>query len=146
MSLVPCQHRYFDVIYSFFLLVLTEDAAQIASGEEDTARPIMALETRLLSKVRCNGIDLHRLGSDQAHARLLIPIHTAHARTKVALAKVRVRERAFLGGIERGDQLVSWDVVVEQPRWCKVQRSPGRMAQESYRLGHTSRGGSKHRR
>jgi hypothetical protein len=80
------------------VVVLAKGATQITATEEDGAASIVPLKTRFcelsvphaqltyvvtrpvsptLSKVRCDCVDLYRLGTNQTHARLFIPIHTA---------------------------------------------------------------------
>ena len=92
MSLNPRQSRCLCVALQCSVLVLTEDAAKVAPGEKDTARTIVTLQTRLLPKVRRDGVDLDRLSSNQTHACFLVPIDTAQSGTEVAIPKVRVRK------------------------------------------------------
>ena len=78
------------------VVVLAEDATQVAAGEEDATGPIMALQAWLwsllaaspmkasicscihtFSKVWGDSIDLDLLCANQAHACFLIAIHSA---------------------------------------------------------------------
>ena len=83
------------------VVVLAEDASEVAAGEEDGPGAIVALDAGLyvpsttwntgagykslpfavttltLTKVRSNNIDLHRLCTDQADSRLLVAVHSA---------------------------------------------------------------------
>lgn len=73
---------------------------------------MVPLYTRLLPPMRRNHIHLGRLRSDQAHPRRLIPIHAAPARTQVAFAEMRIRQRSFLRSLDGGEQLVTREVFV----------------------------------
>lgn len=64
-----------------------------------------------LAEMRRDDIDLHIL-ADEAHARRLIAVHAAEARTEIAVPQVRVGLRALLGGVDLGERLVARDVVV----------------------------------
>jgi hypothetical protein len=80
------------------VVVLAKGATQITATEEDRTAPIVPLKTRFYDlsvpdarltyvttrqvshtfpKVRCNRIDLYRLGANQTHACLFVAIHTA---------------------------------------------------------------------
>lgn len=104
------------------VVVLAEDAAQVAHAEEDGAAAVVALHAGLLAKVRRDDVHLGRLGADQAHARRLVAVDAAPARAQVAVAQVRVRRRPLLGRVDRAQHLVPRRVVVEQEGRRQVQR------------------------
>ena len=92
------------------IVVLAEDAAEVAAREEDGARAIVALDAGLyvipttsstdeqykeltsalslltFTKVGSDHIDLHRLRPDQADSSLLISIHSAQSGAEIAIA------------------------------------------------------------
>lgn len=93
------------------IVVLAEDAAEIAAGEEDAAAAIVALDARLFAEMRRDGVH-DDVGPDQAGSRPFEPVDTAEARAKVAVPEVRVRMRSLFGGIDGGEELVAGKVVV----------------------------------
>lgn len=78
-------------------MVLTKHTAQIATREKDTARAVVACNTGLFAEMWSNDVNFHCFCANQAMASLFIAIHRAQPRTKIAIAKVSVCERAFSG-------------------------------------------------
>lgn len=72
------------------VVVLAEDAAEVASREEDGARAVVALYARLLAEMGRYDIDLGGLGADEADACLFPAIHSAASRAEVAVSQVGV--------------------------------------------------------
>ena len=104
------------------VVVLAENAAQVAAGEEDSTATIVALDAWLLAKVRRDRADLD-VRSDEAYACCFVPIHAAHSRAKVAVAEVGVRLTAFAGGVGGREEVIAGDVVVQEVRWSEVKAS-----------------------
>lgn len=96
------------------VVVLAEDAAQVAAAEEDGAAAVVALQARLLAEVRGDGVHLDRLGADQADAGCFPPVDVAFARAEVAFGEVGVGGGALLGGAALVEEEVARDVVVEE--------------------------------
>ena len=73
------------------VVILTEDATEIASGKEDGSRAIVALYARLFAKMGGDYVDFGRLGADEADARLFPAIHSASSGAEVAVFEVGIR-------------------------------------------------------
>lgn len=95
-------------------------ASQIAAREEDTAAAVVALDAWLLAEMGGDGVD-HDVGANQARPRLVVAIDTAQARTEVAVLQMFVGQRSLLGRVNRREELVARQVVIEQERRCQVQ-------------------------
>lgn len=78
------------------VVVLAKDTAEIAHAEEDGTAAIVALDTRLLAKVRCNDVHLG-LVADETHSRRLVAVDATETGTKVALTEVCICSRTLLG-------------------------------------------------
>lgn len=70
------------------VVVLAEDAAEAASGEEDGAGAMVALDAGLFAEMGGDDIDLGGLGADQAEAGLFIAVDSAKPWAEVAVAEV----------------------------------------------------------
>ena len=106
------------------VVVLTEDATQVAAAEENAAGAIVACDARLFAKVRSDDIYLH-IGTNEAVASFLVAIDGAETRAEVAVAQVGVGEGAFAGGVDGGEEVVAGDVIVKEEWWCKVEVAVG---------------------
>jgi hypothetical protein len=73
--------------------------------------------------VRRDGADFDGLSANKTGARLLVPIHAAQSRAKVAIAQMCIRLRSFARGIRGRYQLVARDIVVEKVWWGEVERA-----------------------
>ena len=71
-------------------MVLAENASKIASREKDAPTSIMALDTRLFSKMGPNDIYLDDFGADEAVSCLLVTIDPAETWAEVALSEVAI--------------------------------------------------------
>lgn len=65
--------------------------------------------------MRCNGVDLDCLRTNQAHACLLIPVNAAEPWAQITFAKMRVSLGALLCRVDGRYEMIAGDVVVEQP-------------------------------
>ena len=108
------------------VVVLAEDAAEVAAREEDGARAIVALDARLLAEVGGDDVDRGGAGADEAEARRLPAVDAAASRAEVAVPEVGVGRGSLLGGFGRGEQTVSGDVVIQEEWRCEVEVSSGR--------------------
>ena len=70
------------------VVVLAEDAAEVASREEDGARAMVALDAGLFAEMGGYDVDFGAFGGDQAEAGLLIAVDSAKPRAEVAVAEV----------------------------------------------------------
>ena len=75
-----------------------------------------------LAKIRRYHVHLGGLGADETNACCLVPVHAAQARAEIAIAQMRVSQRALLGSIHRRQQRVAGRVVVEKKRGRKMKR------------------------
>ena len=71
-------------------MVLAEDAAEVAAGEEDGPGAVVALNARFLAEVGGDHIDFCRLGADEADARLFIAVYATAAGAEVAVFEMGV--------------------------------------------------------
>lgn len=95
----------------------------------------MALYARLLAKMRCHSVhaetkgqqltisslkasqcEIHDICPDEARSSLFKSIDTAQSRAQVAIAQMSVCCRAFLCLLNRSEEVISRDVVVEEER------------------------------
>lgn len=67
------------------VVVLAEDASEVAAGEEDAAASIVALKTRLFTKMRRHRVHDY-IGSYQAGPSSLESVDSAKSRAEVAVA------------------------------------------------------------
>jgi len=72
------------------IMVLTEDASQVATRKENTPTSVVALYAGLLAKVRDNDIHFDRFGSDEAVASPLIAIYRTEPGTQIAMAQMSI--------------------------------------------------------
>ena len=79
----------------------------------------MALEERLFAKVRRDRVHGH-VGAYQAGSGRLEAVDAAETGAEVAVAQVSVGLGALLGGFYGAEELVAWEVIIEQIRRCKV--------------------------
>lgn len=93
-------------------MILAEHTAQITPRKEHRPASMESLYARFFPAVRRNHVDLGCLRSDQTRPSRLVPIHPAFPWAEVALAQMRVCQRAFLGFIDGAEEEVSWDVVI----------------------------------
>ena len=105
------------------VVVLAEDAAEVASGKEDGARAVVALDAGFLAKVGGYDIDLGCLGADEADAGSFPAVDAAASRAEVAIAQVGIGLRPLLGDFDRGEEMIAGDVVIEEERWCEMEMS-----------------------
>ena len=110
------------------VVVLAEDAAQVAAAEENTAGPIVTLDAGLFAKVRADDVYFDGGCADEAVAGRLVAVDGAEARAEVAVAEVGVGEGAFAGGIDGREQVVTGDVVVEEEWWGEVEGTVWKVA------------------
>lgn len=112
------------------VVILTEDAAEVASAHEYRSTAIVALNARFCSSLvwvisgcerkvhtftEVRRYHIHFcLFTNQTHPRRLIAIDAAQARTEVAVAQVAVGLAALFGGVTAGQSQVAGDVVVEE--------------------------------
>jgi hypothetical protein len=77
----PDTKLFWSQVESFLLMsnimVLAENASQIAPREEYAPAAVVALDTGLLTEMRPDDIDLDSFGAYEAISRLLIPVDTA---------------------------------------------------------------------
>jgi len=103
------------------IVVLAKHASQVATREEDAAAAVVALQARLLAKVRRDGVDGYVGGGDQACARRFVAVHAAKARAEVAVAEVGVGGTALEGCVAGREGEVAGGVVVEEEGWGEVE-------------------------
>ena len=72
------------------VVVLAEDAAEVASGKEDGAGAVMALDAGLFAEMGSYDIDLGGLGTDEADAGSFPAVDSAAPRAEVAVAQVGI--------------------------------------------------------
>ena len=75
------------------VVVLAEDAAEVASREENGAGAVVALYAWLFAKVRGDDVDFGCLGANEANACSFPAIDSAASRAQVAVAEVSVCPR-----------------------------------------------------
>ena len=92
---------------------LTEDASQITARKEDTAATITALYTRLFTEVWRDGI-YHNVCSDQARSTTFESVDAAEPWAEVTVFEMGIGFAALLGLLLSSEQLISWDVRVEE--------------------------------
>lgn len=95
-------------------MVLTEHASQITPREENRPAPIPTLHARFLSKMRRNHIDLDFLRANQTMSRFLIAIDITQSWTQIAVGEMGVGERALLGCVDGGKEVVAGYIGVEE--------------------------------
>lgn len=106
------------------IMVLAEHTAEVAAAEEDGSRAMVALNTRLLAKVRGNGADAHSVALDETGASALEAIHTTTTGAEIAVREVSVGGGAFAGGVWGGQRLVAGDVrIVEKEGWGQMEEA-----------------------
>ena len=71
-------------------MVLAEDAAEIAPGEEDRPGAVVPLYARFLAEVGRDNIDFCGLGADEADARPFVAVYATVAGAKVAVFEMGV--------------------------------------------------------
>ena len=76
-------------------MVLAEDAAEVASREEDGARAVVALYARLFAEMGGDDVDFGGLGADEADACRLPAIDSAPSRAEVAVLQMGVGSRSL---------------------------------------------------
>ena len=103
-----------------YVMILTEDTAQVAAREEDGSAAVVTSDAGLFAKMRADDIDLD-IRSDQAVACLLVPIDRATARAEVAVPEVCIGQGALLRGLDRREELIAWEVVLEQEGRSEVE-------------------------
>ena len=108
------------------VVVLAEDAAEVAAREEDGPRAAVALDARLLAEMGGDDVDGGGAGADEAEARRLPAVDAAASRAEVAVPEVGVGRRSLLGRFGRGEQTVAGGVVVQEERGCEVEASSRR--------------------
>lgn len=100
------------------VMVLTEDASQIATRKEHGAGPVISLDAGFFASMGRDCVDFDGGSTDQTDTGSLVAVYVAEARAKVALAQVSVSRGALLGGLYRSKELVAGHVVVEKVlRW-----------------------------
>lgn len=67
------------------VVVLAEDAAEVAHAEEDGAGTVVSLDARFLAEVRGDSVDLDRFCTDQADPGGLIAVYGAQTGAEVAV-------------------------------------------------------------
>ena len=72
------------------VVVLAEHAAEVASGKEDGARAVVALNAGLLAEMGSYNIDLGGLGADEADASPFPAVDAAASRAEVAVTQVGI--------------------------------------------------------
>jgi hypothetical protein len=72
------------------VMVLTEDASQIATREENAPASVVTLYAGLLAEVRADDIHFDGFGADEAIASPLVAIHITKARAKIAMAQMSI--------------------------------------------------------
>lgn len=72
------------------VVVLAEDAAEVAAGEEHGAGAMVALDAGLLAEVGGDDVDFGGRGADEAEAGFFIPIDSALARAEVAMFEMGI--------------------------------------------------------
>lgn len=95
------------------IVVLAKDAAEIATGEEDTAASMSTLNAWLFAEVRRDCID-DDIGTDKTCSATFEAVHAAEAGTEIAISQMSVGFAALLGFLLRGQELVSRDICVEE--------------------------------
>lgn len=91
----------------------------------------LTLDTRLFPKVRRYGID-NNVCSYQTCSSFLKAIDTTEPGTKIAISQMRVSLRALLCFLNGFQELVAWQVIIEQELWW------GRSMSDSRRLTQAS--------
>ena len=85
----PFSKLFWSQVESFSLMgnvmVLAEDASQIATREEYATAPVMTLYAGLFTKMRADHIHFDLFGAYEAIAGLLVPIDAAKTWTKIAV-------------------------------------------------------------
>lgn len=81
-------------------MVLTENASQVAAGEENRAGAVMALETGLFAEMRSDCVH-DDIGPYQTMSSLFKPVHRAQTRTEIAVRQVSISCAALLGRVGR---------------------------------------------
>ena len=71
-------------------MVLAEDAAEVASGEEDGAGAVVALNAGLFAEMGRDDIDLCGLGADEAGSSRFVAVHAAASGAEVTISEVGV--------------------------------------------------------
>ena len=71
-------------------MILAEDAAEIAAGEEDGPGAVVSLYARFLAEVGRDNVDFCGLGANEADAGLFVAIYATPAGAKVAVFEVGV--------------------------------------------------------
>jgi hypothetical protein len=84
------------------VMVLTEDASQIATREENTATSVVALYARLLAEVRANDIHFDAFGANEAVASPLMAIHATEPWAQIAMAQMSISYRFLARDIRGG--------------------------------------------
>lgn len=105
------------------VMVLAEDASQVATREENAAASVMTLYAGLLAEVRADDVHFDRFGAYEAVASPLIAIHSTTTRTKIAMVQMSISQGLFAGGFHRGQQLIPRNVVIEKERRRKMKSS-----------------------
>lgn len=72
------------------VVVLAEDAVEVAAGEEDGPGAVVPLYAGLLAEMGRDDVDFGGFGADEADAGLFPAVHSAASRAEVAVAKVGV--------------------------------------------------------
>ena len=105
------------------VVVLAEDAAEVASGKEDGARAVVALDAGFLAKVGGYDIDLGGLGADEADTGPFPAVDAAASGAEVAIAQVGIGLGPLLGRVDGREGIIAGDVVIEEEWWCEVEVS-----------------------
>ena len=77
------------------VVVLAEDAAEVAPREEDGARAVVALYAGLFAEMGRYDVDLGGLGADEADAGCFPAVHSAASRAEVAVPEVGIGFRSL---------------------------------------------------
>ena len=72
------------------VVVLAEDAAEVASGEEDGAGAVVPLYAGFFAEMGRDDVDLCGLGADEADACCFPAVHSAASRAEIAVSEVSV--------------------------------------------------------
>ena len=72
------------------VVVLAEDATEVAPGEEDRPGAIVPLYAGFFAEMRSYDVDFGGLRANEADARLFVAVHIAATGAEVAVSEVSV--------------------------------------------------------
>lgn len=108
------------------IVILAKDATQVATAEENRTRAIVTLKTGLFAEMGSNCRDLDGFGPYQTMPCALISIDIAEAWAEVALPQMSVGSRSLLRCVDRGYQVVSRYVIVQEKWRSKMKGASAR--------------------